>query len=583
MIKIQEGRLYLPAIQRKFVWAHNQIERLFDSIMRDYPIGTFLFWIVKPERFDEYAFYQFIKDYHELNNWKNKTAGKPHLSEELIGVLDGQQRLNSMYVALQGTYAYKLPRRHRTNPSAYPVRQFYLNVFKPEEELEDDDVMYEFKFLTEAESKIANEKVCWYPIRNLLTCSEAADVTDIWDDFKEERLNQVHVDKETSRRARNILTNLWQRMTRTPLINYFPVESQRLDEVLDIFVRVNSAGKPLSKTDLLFSTIVAHWEEGRDKIEEFLEDINHRGNGFNFDTDFMMRTCLVLADCPVRLRVASFKKENVRRIVDSWGKITDAMESTVELLVEWGFQSETLTAANAVIPIAYAIKNGCDISASKVDLRLYLIKSLLTGVYSGHGDQLLADIRKYLEDALKKSALFSVDNFETTAKLPSGKSIIIDKQIFDDLLMSEKGPRTFMLLSFLYPHLKFHTTQFHQDHIHPHSGFSKVKLKQLGLTEEQINDWQDKRDCLPNLQLMEGKENQSKNKKPFADWLKESQPNLNDQKLFLNANHIPDDASLDLKGFEIFFEKRKAKLKEKLEIILNVATQSGSKTEPTLA
>jgi hypothetical protein len=86
----------------------------------------------------------------------------------------------------------------------------------------------------------------------------------------------------------------------------------------------------------------------------------------------------------------------VKRIVDLWKDITDAVERTVELLVEWGFQGETLTAANAAIPIAYAVKNGRDGDVSKADLRLYLIKSLLAGVYSGQGDQLLADIRKYL-------------------------------------------------------------------------------------------------------------------------------------------------------------------------------------------
>lgn len=47
MNRIGAKKLYLPAIQRKFVWDAWQIERLFDSIMRDYPIGTFLFWMEK--------------------------------------------------------------------------------------------------------------------------------------------------------------------------------------------------------------------------------------------------------------------------------------------------------------------------------------------------------------------------------------------------------------------------------------------------------------------------------------------------------------------------------------------------------
>ena len=36
--------IYLPAIQREFVWDPNLVQRLFDSIMSDFPIGSFLYW-----------------------------------------------------------------------------------------------------------------------------------------------------------------------------------------------------------------------------------------------------------------------------------------------------------------------------------------------------------------------------------------------------------------------------------------------------------------------------------------------------------------------------------------------------------
>jgi len=49
-----------------------------------------------------------------------------------------------------------------------------------------------------------------------------------------------------------MLGKLRERLATIPIINYFPVTNQNLEEVLDIFVRVNSAGRPLAKTDLLF-------------------------------------------------------------------------------------------------------------------------------------------------------------------------------------------------------------------------------------------------------------------------------------------------------------------------------------------
>ena len=46
MEKIREGTFVMPAFQRQFVWSMEQIEKLWDSILLDYPIATFLFWHV---------------------------------------------------------------------------------------------------------------------------------------------------------------------------------------------------------------------------------------------------------------------------------------------------------------------------------------------------------------------------------------------------------------------------------------------------------------------------------------------------------------------------------------------------------
>ena len=51
--QIDNNRIYLPAIQRKFVWSENQITKLMDSILRGYPFGTFLFWKVKKKTINE--------------------------------------------------------------------------------------------------------------------------------------------------------------------------------------------------------------------------------------------------------------------------------------------------------------------------------------------------------------------------------------------------------------------------------------------------------------------------------------------------------------------------------------------------
>ena len=51
--EIDNNRIYLPAIQRKYVWTEEQITKLMDSILRGYPFGTFLFWKVKKRTVNE--------------------------------------------------------------------------------------------------------------------------------------------------------------------------------------------------------------------------------------------------------------------------------------------------------------------------------------------------------------------------------------------------------------------------------------------------------------------------------------------------------------------------------------------------
>lgn len=58
----EEGGIILPAIQRNYVWQEDQILALFDSLMKGYPVGTFLFWEVKDHELESFVFNSFLKD-----------------------------------------------------------------------------------------------------------------------------------------------------------------------------------------------------------------------------------------------------------------------------------------------------------------------------------------------------------------------------------------------------------------------------------------------------------------------------------------------------------------------------------------
>ena len=126
------------------------------------------------------------------------------------------------------------------------------------------------------------------------------------------------------------------------------------------------------------------------------------------------------------------------------------------------------------------------------------------------------------------------------------------------MAMSEykKGPYTFLLLTLLYPDLKYEQLKFEQDHIHPDAGFGKNKLKKVilangkHLTPEQIDDWRSKKDTLPNLHLLSPKENDKRQDTPLKDWLNAGK----------RVGFLPEEVDFDLASFEQFYEKRKALL-----------------------
>ena len=78
-----------------------------------------------------YKFYEFITSYREFfaeNNKDIDTKGVP----DFEAVIDGQQRLTSLYIGLRGTYAYKMPRKWwKDTEECIPTRRLYLNLGAP--------------------------------------------------------------------------------------------------------------------------------------------------------------------------------------------------------------------------------------------------------------------------------------------------------------------------------------------------------------------------------------------------------------------------------------------------------------------
>lgn len=558
--EINSRKIYLPAIQRKYVWDDDQITRLMDSIMLGYPIGTFLFWKVRKSIINkkEYSMYEFIKDFHERDVYKNPSAPQPFpigSDEETIwAVLDGQQRLTSLYIALQGSMSRKLPNKRWKNDDAFPIKELYLDLHS--QRTDEEDISYEFKFLTQEEAKKQKDDKLWYLVKDILKYSQYELETDLI----------IPNGWASDKVAMKNISLLHTRLVGDEIINYFEVQTDSIDSVLDIFVRVNSGGTVLSKSDLLFSTIVSHWDKARDEIDKLLAEINKIGEGYKFSNDFIMRTCLYVLDMSVTLKVETFKKESVLKIKNNWENIRKTIKDTVDLLNEFGFNSENIISYVAVSPMVYyRFKGGNFDAESKSELRKYIVISQVRQVFGAATNSALTSIREALKaaptDSFKMGNLLKVRfTGERTLRYTSEE---IDA-MFDTY---EIGAYTFMLLSLLYPNLKYSQKGFHQDHMHPYAGFEESKIANLKLPDGSIIDdvrkdeWRRRRNTLANLQLLEGRENERKNATPLVDWIEVT---ANRE----NAKYMPSDSSFELSHFEDFMDKRQKLMSDALKAIL---------------
>jgi uncharacterized protein with ParB-like and HNH nuclease domain len=564
---IHRKKYLLPSIQREFVWKTDQIETLFDSLLRGYPVGAFLFWYVEKENINKFKFYEFLREFHERDNTHNTEANISG-EEDILAILDGQQRLTSLYIGLKGSYAYKLPRKRVDNDAAYPKRELYLNLLKKSEEY---DMVYDFQFLSEEDLKNAGDDDFWFKVGDILNLTESFEINDY---IYENELNLVEKDK--AKFANRTLHRLHKAIHETACINYYQEKSQELDKVLNIFIRVNSGGTQLSYSDLLLSIATAQWKvrDARKTITSFVDEINNVGDGFDFNKDLVLKTCLVLCDfSDIAFKVDNFDSNAMSKIEEEWNDISESIKLAVQLMANFGFNSKTLTANYVIIPIAYYLyKKGNPHNFVEtyrfISEREYMKKfttiALLKRVFGGQPDNVLKPLREIIKNNLEE---FPYQKIKQDLRV-TNKSLKFTEEEIEDLLWMKYGNRyAFSVLSLLYPNLDY-KNNFHQDHIFPRSLLkSRSKLRKAGLSEKTINYCMENHDYIGNLQLIEGVPNQEKSNKRFKEWLELICPNENEKKEYRKRHFIPE-VDLDLDNFQEFMEQREIDIREKLNKVL---------------
>lgn len=250
MDKINE-EWFLPAIQRPYVWGSRYnserfICKLFDSLYREYPIGTLIFWKTD----NTVAHREFLSDYHQGDLYKNVDDAQWGRSKNLV--YDGQQRLQTLYSCLKYTFNNRL--------LVFDLKYDRNN---------DQDGETGFRFVDKGETLKSSE------IKMSRLFSMKSDTISKSNLRKEK---SIDLSEQECVVVEDNIDRLWTIFVKTDAktLAYFTVQTDNEEEVNDVFERLNTGGVPLSKADLLFSKIKAKYYDFEAELMELSGQIKTR-------------------------------------------------------------------------------------------------------------------------------------------------------------------------------------------------------------------------------------------------------------------------------------------------------------------
>jgi len=300
---IEKGEIKIPQFQREFVWDIKKSAKLMDSIIKGYPIGTFIFKKTKQRL-------------RSIRNLKNFKLPEPHENEFIDYVLDGQQRLTTLFATLKG-----------------------LKIQRHDEKVEDYDEIYINLDAEEDDEIVVIDK-------DGLDESALIRLTDL---LYGELSLLFNYDKKYHPKLQDY-------KTRIESYNYsiILVRDAPLDIATEIFTRINEGGKPLTVFEIMIAKTFDS-ERDFDLAEKFKQLINRLAD-VNYET---ISDANVLQTISIILQKECNKKTilklNKHKFIDIWDDAIDAIERAVEYFRNYyRIPVSQLLPYNAlVVPFAY--------------------------------------------------------------------------------------------------------------------------------------------------------------------------------------------------------------------------------------
>lgn len=550
MANIKSGKYVMPAFQRQFVWSMEQIEKLWDSILLDYPIATFLFWHVDDNNvtWDTY-FCNFLTSV-TFDNRKQADSVNFELTDIDVSItdtaiLDGQQRLTSLYLSLFGE-SYIRQKYARKSKGGSTVTKLLIELNKNKLNIDDEDEYNSKKYDIRFSEKVGRLSPTQFELRNIL--QEKFHDESTRSKSIEEAIANVPTDSKEY--ARNILKKLCQKIFEEKLIRYTETQNMNQDDALEMFVRFNSGGKALKKSEITMSILEAYWPNAKTEFGKILVN-SYEG----FGTEFIIRSALMIYGDVVKSNINHAIAEQLK---NDWPSFKKALKNLESILSSMKIEVSRFSSSwNVLLPVLYYIYYNPDRYGENTEaIRAYLMRAILFTYFQSGTTSKLQQM---------KSNINSYDYEITIEMLDQITDLRVTEGKIEDILNAEKGSRVAGdALYYLALDWKNKNFKYEQDHLHPYDRFDGNKP--ISVTMEDWRRWRGNRNRLPNLQLLEGRSNGSKNSMSLNDYYND----MNDEQRekFCVQAMIPEGISLSIDHFEEFYNNRKEILAKRIKKLL---------------
>ncbi len=379
---IEAGRLLLPHIQRPFVWEREQMARLFDSLMRNYPIQTFLLWRTK-EEIRARRFMSLINPDADLSEFYD--SAKSALGVEKVFVLDGQQRLQTLHCIFRGGIT-----EERSG-----VSEAYFDVTAGEAPADDGESLYQLRFSAE---KLA---LPYFRVRDLSERFAASNPLTAADDLNDTLSATFETADARRSKERIVRKNIVQLHSLLHHDKFFGADE--LDgvashypyrRILEIFVRVNSGGTKLTAGDLMFAAMKEGWDDIEERVEQTVDLLN--GGRLTIDGDFVLKALLLAHGEGAEVQTEKFYGARgeglLAKMEANWDRAEQAFKELRDFMVQHlRLSSDRLIRSyNALIPLFdFLFHNPKPSEGARTVMGAYYHKAQLFGWFSSQTDATL--------------------------------------------------------------------------------------------------------------------------------------------------------------------------------------------------